>query len=45
VVTKADFRSGADGAWLVELRSAIAERVPAYRRVYSRGESWDPRRR
>ena len=45
VVTKDDFRSGADGAWLVRLRAAIAERAPEYRRRYSRGESWDPRTR
>lgn len=45
VVTKADFRAGADGAWLGELNAAIAARVPTYRRIYSRGESWDPRRR
>lgn len=45
VLTKADFSAGADGAWLVRLRAAIAERVPAYRRHYSRAEAWDPRRR
>lgn len=45
VVTKEDFASGADGAWLDELRRVIAERVPSYTRRYSRAESWDPRRR
>ena len=45
VVTKADFSSGASGEWLVELKAAIRDRVPAYTRSYSRGESWDPRRR
>ena len=29
--------------WLGELRAAMAERVPAYQRRYSRGESWGPR--
>jgi very-short-patch-repair endonuclease len=45
VVTKSDFASPRVDEWLAELRQAIAERVPAYRRVYSRGESWDPRAR
>jgi len=45
VVTKDDFTGARLETWLSELRTAIAERVPAYRRVYSRGESWDPRRR
>jgi very-short-patch-repair endonuclease len=45
VVTKDDFASPRVDEWLAELRRAIAERVPAYRRRYSRGESWDPRRR
>jgi very-short-patch-repair endonuclease len=43
VVTKADFTGAGLERWLSELRAAIAERVPAYRRTYSRGESWDPR--
>lgn len=45
VVTKDDFRFGADGRWLLDLRAALDERVPAYVRRYSCGESWDPRRR
>jgi hypothetical protein len=44
VVTKDDFTGARLETWLSELRAAIAERVPAYRRAYSRGESWDPRR-
>ena len=45
VVRKADFTGLTSDRWLTELREAIAERVPAYRRRYSRGESWDPRKR
>lgn len=46
VVTKDDFRSGADGRWLVELAAAIRERRTSRRRVYSKGESRpDVRRR
>lgn len=45
VLTKEDFQSGTSGEWLGTLRRAIDERMPAYRRHYSRGESWDPRRR
>jgi hypothetical protein len=40
VVTKADFTGPRLESWLSELRTAVAERVPAYRRVHSRGESW-----
>jgi hypothetical protein len=43
VVTKSDFTAEAADRWLTELQDAIAERLPAYRRVYSRGESWGPR--
>ena len=45
VVRKADFTGLTSDRWLGELREALDERVPAYRRRYSRGESWDPRRR
>lgn len=43
VVHKTDFTGRASDRWLDELRREIAERVPAYKRRYSRGESWDPR--
>ena len=45
VVRKGDFTGPTSDRWLTELREAIAERVPPYRRRYSRGESWDPRTR
>lgn len=45
VVRKGDFTGLTSDRWLAELRQEIAERVPAYRRRSSRGESWDPRRR
>lgn len=38
VVTKADFRRGSSGQWLVALASALSERRTPRRRVYSRGE-------
>ena len=41
VVRKGDFTGLASDRWLTELRCAIDERVPAYLRRYSRGESWD----
>ena len=41
VVTKSDLSGQASQRWLLELRDAIAERTPPYRRTYSRGESWD----
>lgn len=43
VVRKGDFTGLTSDRWLSELREALAERVPAYQRRYSRGESWDPR--
>ena len=45
VVRKTDFTGLTSQRWLTELREALDERVPAYRRRYSRGEAWDPRRR
>ena len=45
VVRKGDFTGLTSDRWLAELREALDERVPAYRRRYSRGESWDPSRR
>jgi restriction endonuclease-like protein len=41
VVTKADFTGETSQRWIMELRDAIADRTPPYRRTYSRGESWD----
>ena len=43
VVRKGDFTGVSSDRWLTELREALAERVPAYQRRYSRGEAWDPR--
>lgn len=43
VVRKGDLSGLTSDRWLTELREALAERVPAYRRRYSRGEAWDPR--
>ena len=43
VVRKGDFTGLTSQRWLGELRAALDERVPAYRRRYSRGEAWDPR--
>lgn len=45
VVRKDDFTGRASDRWLAQLRDALAERVPAYQRRYSRGESRDPRER
>lgn len=45
VVRKTDFGRHRREVWLDELREALRERTPVSRRVYSRGESWDPRRR
>jgi hypothetical protein len=44
VLRKTDFTPEAVDRWTRELRAVIDERVPAYRRRYSRGEAWDPRR-
>lgn len=41
VVRKGDFTGPALDGWLAELREAVEERLPAYRRTYSRGETWD----
>ena len=45
VVRKTDFTGQTSERWLTELREALDERVPAYRRRYSRGAAWDPRSR
>lgn len=45
VVRKGDFTGPTSDRWLSELRGALDERVPAYQRRYSRGESWHPRAR
>lgn len=45
VVRKSDFTAAASDRWLGELRQALTERAPTYRRRYSRGESRDPRAR
>jgi hypothetical protein len=43
VVRKSDFTAEECERWLSQLREALADRSPHYRRRYSRGESWDPR--
>lgn len=45
VVRKGDFTGQTSDRWLSELRGALDDRAPAYRRRYSRGESRDPRSR